>query len=469
MTETTSPEYPVLIIDDEENALESFEITLNSARFDNLILCSDSREVLGILKRQKIELILLDLTMPHISGEELLPLIIQNHPDIPVIIITGNIEIETAVRCMQEGAFDYMVKPVEEKRLVSGVKRGIERNRLQRENVTLRQQLLDGCLTHPDAFANIVTRSESMIAIFKYIEVIASSPEPILLTGETGVGKELIARAIHKISGRKGTFVPVNAAGVDDTVFSDTLFGHKKGAFTDAYQERRGLIEKAAGGTLFLDEIGDLSFASQVKLLRLLQEHEYLPLGSDIAQQTDAHIITATNRELDQMLAEEKFRKDLYYRLMIHHIHVPPLRQRKDDIPQLLSHFLEEAARTLGKKKPTPPKELYPLLANYSFPGNIRELRSMVFNAVSSHISAMLSMESFKKAIGFEKKKPLQVDSLPALQFPLPLPTLKEVEILLIREAIKMADGNQSIAAQMLGITRQTLIRKLKLMESPAL
>ncbi len=462
MIDTKSPVDPILIVDDEENALESFEITLNSARLDNLILCADSRQVIPLLEKQRVELILLDLNMPHIAGEELLPQIIQNWPDIPVIIITGAIEIETAVRCMQTGAFDYMVKPVEEKRLVSGVQRSLERSRLQRENVTLRQQLLDGCLHNPGAFADIITGSASMISIFKYSEVIANSPEPILLTGETGVGKELIARAIHQVSGRQGAFVPVNAAGVDDTVFSDTLFGHKRGAFTDAFQERRGLIEQAAQGTLFLDEIGDLSVASQVKLLRLLQEHEYFPLGSDIPRLTDAHIITATNQEIEKLLAEGSFRKDLYYRLNIHHIHVPPLRQRKDDIALLAAHFLEEAAKALGRKKPTPPRELFQLLAGYSFPGNIRELRSMIFNAVGSHVSGMLSLDSFKKAIGLNNKKGLGSAALLELHFPPHLPTLKEVESSLIREALKQAKGNQSLAAQTLGITRQTLNRKLK-------
>jgi len=406
----------------------------------------------------------LDLTMPHISGQELLPRIIQYYPDTPVIIITGNIEVETAVKCMQAGAFDYMVKPVEEKRLISGVKRGIERNRLQRENVTLRQQLLSGHLARPEIFADIISESPAMISIFKYVEVIAGSPEPVLLTGETGVGKELIARAIHRCSGRKGAFVPVNAAGVDDTIFSDTLFGHRKGAFTDAYSERSGLIEQAAAGTLFLDEIGDLSLPSQVKLLRLLQEHEYFPIGSDIARQTNAHIIAATNQELETLMKEGNFRKDLYYRLTIHTIHVPPLRERGEDLLPLISHFLEEAAKALGKRKPTPPNELFLLLSHYPFPGNVRELRSMVFNAVSSHGHGVLSMESFKKDIGFKKKKMLHRNKPLSLNFPQPLPTIKEVESLLIREALKLADGNQSIAAKMLGITRQTLNRKLKLM-----
>jgi DNA-binding NtrC family response regulator len=275
MTEYKYLEYPILIVDDEENALESFEITLNSCGIENIVLCKDSREVRTLLKSGKFEIILLDLTMPYITGEELLPLIVQDYPETPVIIITGDIEVDTAVRCMQIGAFDYMVKPVEEKRLISGIKRGVDRNQLYRENMNLKHQFLYGKLAHPEVFSNIITRNSTMISILKYIEVIANSPEPVFLTGETGVGKELFARAIYHVSQRKGNFVPVNVAGLDDTIFSDTLFGHLKGAFTDAHQSRRGLIEQAAGGTLFLDEIGDLSHSSQVKLLRLIQEHEY--------------------------------------------------------------------------------------------------------------------------------------------------------------------------------------------------
>ncbi len=470
MDELKFPNHPVLIVDDEENALQSFEITLSSAGINNIVLCQDSRKVTPMLASQKFEAILLDLTMPYISGEELLPLITLNYPEIPVIIVTGNMELNTAVKCMQEGAFDYMVKPVEEKRLISGVQRCIERSQLQRENLTLKKQLLAGELTHPEAFADIVTRNASMLSIFKYIEVIAASSEPVLLTGETGVGKELIARAIHKTSRRKGVFVPVNVAGLDDTIFSDTLFGHKKGAFTDAYQSRSGLIEQAAGGTLFLDEIGDLSPPSQVKLLRLLQEREYFPLGSDVSQHTDARIIAATNQDLGKRLEEGQFRRDLYYRLEVYHIHIPPLRQRRDDIVPLMAHFLEEAAEELGKKKPTPPKELFILLDNYPFPGNVRELRTMVINAVSCHTSGILSMESFKQSIE-HKRKSMSLESewgtaAPQehffLKYSQPLPTLQQAEDLLIKEAMKQARGNQSMAAQLLGISRQTLFRKLK-------
>jgi DNA-binding NtrC family response regulator len=473
MFEFKYPEFPVLIVDDEENALESFEITLNSCSIENIVLCQDSREVLQLLKSRKFELILLDLTMPHITGEELLPLIIRDFPEIPVIIITGDIEVETAVKCMRVGAFDYMVKPVEEKRLISGVKRAIDQNRLHRENKNLKQQFLYGKLANPDAFSGIVTRNATMLSIMKYIEVIADSPEPVLLTGETGVGKELMARAIYDVSRRRGNFVPVNVAGLDDTIFSDTLFGHLKGAFTDAYQARSGLIEQASGGTLFLDEIGDLNHSSQVKLLRLLQEHEYFPIGSDIPRYTDAHIIASTNRDLDKLLEGGQFRKDLYYRLDVHHVHIPPLREHRDDIALLVEHFLEEAGELYGKKKPTPPPELFVLLENYSFPGNVRELRGMVYNAVSAHTSGVFSMQSFKKALDKQKgnsdftevANPEEQGWYRSLD---PFPTLKQMESLLIREAMKQAKGNQTIAARLLGITRQTLNNKLK-SQSPVL
>lgn len=463
------PTNPVLIVDDDENALQSFELTLNSAGINNIRLCQDSCDVMSLLKSQKFDLILLDLTMPNITGEQLLSQIMQDYADIPVTIITGNSEIDTAVKCMQVGAFDYMVKPVEENRLVSGVKRSLELSALRRENQKMKTQFLYGELNQPEAFSSIVTRKSSMMSIFKYIEVIAPSPEPVLITGETGVGKELIARAVHDVSTRKGAFVSVNVAGLDDNIFSDTLFGHKKGAFTDASTSRSGLIEQAAGGTLFLDEIGDLSYASQIRLLRLLQEHEYYPLGSDVPKYTDAHIIAATNQNIDDFKESGNFRKDLYFRLCVHHIHIPSLRERKDDIPLLVDHFMEEAAHSLNKKKPSFSKELYNILMNYNFPGNIRELRSLIYDAVTSHESGMLSLKSFRGIINNKNRPHPEERGNPASDensyflFPSQnLPTMQEAEIILIQEALKRSNGNQSIAAQLLGITRQTLNRKLK-------
>ena len=468
MTESIYPQYPVMMVDDETQAITSFEMTLRSANMSNFIRCHDSRDVMPLLSSQEIEVMLLDLKMPHISGEELLPMITTEYPEIPVVVVTGSNDVETAVKCMQHGAFDYMLKPVEKNRLIGGVKRAVELRELQRENQMLKAQVLSDKLKKPEAFSKIITTSSAMRAIFRYVEAVAGSPRPVLITGETGVGKELIARAVHAISSRTGAFVPVNVAGLDDQVFADTLFGHKKGAFTDAREARTGLIERASGGTLFLDEIGDLSIPSQVKLLRLLQEGEFFPLGSDVAKRSDARIVVATNQDLDAQKVSGQFRKDLYYRLCDHQIHIPPLRQRREDLAVLVAHFLEKAAKTLHKKKPTPPEELTTLLSTYHFPGNIRELESMIFNAVSSHASGKLSMDTFKAHIVREQPRSNSDSSMPVptegtlVRFSDQLPTLKQIEQILVEEAMQRSNGNQSIAALSLGISRQALNKRLK-------
>ncbi len=467
MSQTIYPERPVMLVDDETQALTSFEATLRSAGINHFTACGDSREVMSLLARQEIEILLLDLWMPHVSGEELLRQIAVEYPDLPVVIVTGADDVETAVKCMRQGAFDYIVKPVEKSRLVSSVKRGIELRELHRENQLLKARILSDRLSRPEAFADIVTISPAMRSIFQYAEAVAVSPRPVLITGETGVGKELVARALHVLSGRKGGFVPVNVAGLDDHVFADTLFGHRKGAFTGAMESRAGLLEQAASGTLFLDEIGDLSAVSQVKLLRLLQDGEFLPLGSDAAKRSDARVLVATNQDLEAARDSGRFRKDLYYRLCGHHIHLPPLRDRREDLPPLLDHFLEKAAQSQGKKKPTPPDELIKLLAAYHFPGNVRELESMVFNAVSLHGSGKLSMDAFKKEI-FKTQPSLAGAGAHRTEtraeqplFPEPLPTLRQIENQLVDEALRRSGGNQSIAAAMLGITRQALNKRL--------
>jgi DNA-binding NtrC family response regulator len=467
MSETTHPPFPILLVDDEAQSLTSFEMALRSASLNHFIACNDSREVMSLLGRQDIELMLLDLWMPHVTGEELLRQITVDYPDLPVIVVTGADDVETAVKCMRTGAFDYIVKPVEKSRLVGSVKRGIELRELHRENQLLKARVLSDHLNRPEAFAEIITVSPAMRSIFQYIEAVAAGPRPVLITGETGVGKELVARAVHTLSGRKGKFVPVNVAGLDDHIFADTLFGHKRGAFTGAMEARPGMLEQASGGTLFLDEIGDLSAVSQVKLLRLLQDGEYLPLGSDIAKRSDARAVVATNQDLETARNSGKFRKDLYYRLCGHHVHLPPLRERREDLPVLLDHFLEESARSLGKKRPTPPDELLKLLAAYHFPGNVREFESMVYNAVSLHSAGKLSMDAFKTEI-FKRQPALAGDSQPAtpepegcVAFPQKLPTLRQIEDLLVEEALRRSGGNQSIAATMLGITRQALNKRV--------
>jgi len=464
MNESLYPSLPILMVDDENQALDSFETALLFASINNITRCQDSREVMPLLSRQEIELMLLDLSMPHISGEELLSLVTRDFPEVPVIIITGSNDVETAVACMKCGAFDYMVKPVEKSRLISGVRRAIEIRELQRENRLLKAHVLSDQLQHSEAFSEIVTNNGTMRSIFQYIEAISISPQPVLITGETGVGKELVAKAIHTLSNRKGNFVPVNVAGLDDNVFADTLFGHKKGAFTGADQSRSGLIEQAAGGTLFLDEIGDLSTTSQVKLLRLLQDGEFFPLGSDIAKHTDARVVVATNQNLQTLQESGKFRKDLYYRLRAHHIHIPPLRERYEDLPILVNHFLEKASKALGKQKLMPPEELFSVLATYPLPGNIRELESMIFDAVTSCKTERLSLESFRSYIGqSEPATKIEGQSVAASTLKEKMDTISQMtEKQMIIEALNKTNQNRTKAAELLGISRRTLQNKIK-------
>ena len=462
------PAHPILLVDDDADLQRSYAATFRHNGIDHLVQCTDSREVEGMLDRP-FQAVLLDLNMPHVTGRDLLPVIVQRQPDVPVVVITGVDDVETAVTCMKSGAYDYLVKPVDEETLLATTRRAAEMHDMRCENERLKESLLSPEVRDPAAFEAIVTGDARMQALFRYIEAVSTTPQPILVTGETGTGKELVASAIHCASGCEGKFVPVNIAGLDDNVFADTLFGHVKGAYTGATEPRKGMIEQAAGGTLFLDEIGDLNQTAQVKLLRLVQEREYLPLGSDIAKRTDARIVVATNRDLQAMRRSGDFREDLFFRLRAHHVRVPPLRERLDDLALLLDHFLSKAAKSLGRKKPTPPPELLTLVRTYGFPGNVRELEAMVYNAVSTHTGGILSMESFKELMGDDVELPLSGngdgdgngDGL-LLAGMASLPTIREMEDRLIVEAMQRTGGNQTMASQILGITRQTLNRRLK-------
>jgi DNA-binding NtrC family response regulator len=470
MPQLTPTQRTVLLVDDETHNLTTNRLCLEGAGIGEVMTLSDSREVLPLLASRPIAVVVLDLHMPSPSGAELLPRIISDYPQVPVILVTANDDIATVVECMKVGAFDYLVKPVEPSRLVSSVRKALEVCSLSSELQSLKQRLLSDSLDHPEAFAAIVTGNKKMRALFQYVEVIARTRAPIMITGETGTGKELLARAIHALSGCAGEFVPINVAGLDDNLFTDTLFGHKKGAFTGADQAREGLIAKAAAGTLFLDEIGDLNEASQIKLLRLLQEQEYYPVGSDVIRKSDARIILATNRDLQQMITAGSFRKDLYYRLFAHRIHIPPLRERPEDIPLLLDHLLDRAAQELGRKKPTPPAELATLLSLYDFPGNVREMEALIFDAVARHTSGILSMESFRTLIGDPRPVPPAVgerEGATTSGEPLTdlfghFPTINEVECYLIEQAMALAKGNQGMAARLLGMGRQTLNKRLQ-------
>ena len=462
----------MLLVDDDLAVLEGLEAVLQNSGINNIRRIENTSRVFPFSSKQEPEMIVLDLGMPGLSGEKILERLAQEHPEIPVVIITGRSDLQTAVACMRLGAKDYLVKPVESSLFVSTVKQTIETRELQQENFSLRDSLFSKELDSIAEFAHVVTRSPNMKAVFHYVEMVAPSNRPLLITGETGVGKEMIAECFHNLSNRGGAFVPVNVAGFDDTLFSDTLFGHTKGAFTGAQLERPGLIERAKGGTLFLDEIGDLELASQVKLLRLLQESEYYPLGSDRAKKTDTRFVFATNLDLVELQEMKRFRKDLYYRLRTHHVEIPPLRERLNDLPLLLDSFLNEAALALNKKKPTIPKELLNLLATYHFPGNIRELQNLVFDSVAQHRSGVLSTKNFLRVLRNDNrsgnKKGGLVNSAPesnesglTIDPAKPFPTLEESAKFLIHEALEKVAHNKSMAAQMLGLSRRSFQRQL--------
>ncbi|MEO5363987.1 MAG: sigma-54 dependent transcriptional regulator [Magnetococcus sp. DMHC-8] len=460
----------VLLVDDEQGVLLGASLLLRRAGIEPVSTLQDGREVMPFLEHHPVAMVVLDLFMPYLSGFELLGEIKRRYPDMPVVILTAVQDVKTAVDCMKEGALDYLVKPVEKERLLTTVQHTLELQSLRRQVNMLKGYLLNDTLKRHDAFAGIVTNSTKMRAIFQYMEAVSTTREPVLITGETGVGKESIAAAMHLLSGRTGEFVPVNVAGLDDMVFSDTLFGHRKGAFTGADQNREGQIARAQGGTLFLDEIGDLSETSQVKLLRLLQDKKYHALGADISKHADIYVVAATNRPLKERIVNGHFRQDLYYRLAGHQVHLPPLRERRDDIPLLVSHFLQEAAQSVGKEPPTPPPELFNLLATYRFPGNIRELRAMVFNAVALHRRGVLSLRSFREHMQISQGED---DSASVMQAPVTTgitlswpnavrpPTIREAEEFLLQNALKTGQGNQGLAASILGITRQALNQRL--------
>jgi len=450
------PQKPVLLVDDEEHFLLSAELTLSSNGIKNIETCKDSNKVMDLLRKNDYSLIVLDINMPHLSGLDLLPAIVSKHPEIPAIVITAVNDVESAVFCMKEGAFDYVVKPVDDTRLVTSIKRVLEITEMRSENEMLKQSLLKKNIENPEIFKDIITHSSSIESIFRYIEAIAKTTLPVLINGETGTGKELFANAIHNASGRKGELVTVNVAGVDDNLFADTLFGHKKGAFTGAETDRKGLIEKADGGTLFLDEIGDLSIESQVKLLRLLQDGSYYPLGSDLAKLSNARVIVATNRNIKSMQANNSFRQDLYYRLKSHQIIIPPLRERKIDIPYLIDHFISKAVAQLNKKKPNVPKELYTLLSNYPFPGNIRELENIMERAVALADGSIIELRHLPmdlQQVKFVRLKRQQAQRLV---------TLEENEKEYIMWVLDQVSDNKTKAAEILGIDRVSLWRKLK-------
>lgn len=460
------PAFPILLIDDDPAWLSAFQLMLmRIAGVNHTIVCQDSRQGLDIIAKENVGLVLLDLGMPSMTGDEVLKHIKNTHPDVQVIVITGMDEVEEAVRCMRSGAFDYYVKSWDEERLTKGIVHAIRLVELERQSRRANSALLDHHLLHPEAFTHIITSSQTMQDIFLYIEATSRSPFPVLVTGESGVGKELVARAVHNAGAYTGQFVSVNMASLEDSMLEDTLFGHAKGAFTNAQAARKGLAEEAENGTLFLDEIGEISPGTQAKLLRFLQEGEFYPLGSDKKKRVRARIVLATNQNLVERMKEGRFRTDLYYRIKTHHIHVPPLRERKEDISLLIKYFIEQAARHFSLKTPEISGELVLRLTEYSYPGNIRELQAMITHAVMRS-KKNLSMEDFSDipALSPEQEQVNHVE-LSLLDIFLrmeQMPNFNDVKKIMTTAALTKSGGNQTAAARMLGISQPALSMRMR-------
>lgn len=442
----------VLIVADDSDTHARARAALREEGIGAIASLRTGEEVSDYLSENPCDLVMLDLGPQTNVGVKLIGDITINHPEIAVIAVSDANEAAMAVSCIHRGAYDYLVKPLIPQQVASIARRALGQHRLRRAPMS-------GKTSATDSFADIITQDPAMAQVFACLRSVAHSGQAVLVTGETGTGKDLVARALHDLSGRSGAFVPVNTAGMDDTMFSDALFGHRRGAFTGATDLRPGLVLRASSGTLFLDEIGELSLVSQVKLLRLLQDGDYYPLGSDLPKKSTARIVAATSANLHRLQAEGRFRKDLYYRLRAHLVELPPLRARTTDAPLLLRHFVTRATAELGRSGITIGDGLLSILASYAFPGNVRELRSLAYDAVCRTADGeALSMIPFLAAIAQAEAKPVEAQTS---LFPAVLPTVTQIQDLLVAEALRRSAGNQAQAAAMLGLTRQALNKRL--------
>jgi DNA-binding NtrC family response regulator len=448
-----APRPGILIVDDESVPRLYLAGALRAAGYEAVTACASLTEARTALQRGTFAALFLDLGLPDGDGETFLAELSASHPELPVIVITGSDDAATAVRCMRAHAIDYLVKPIDLDVLLAALRRTLTAHELGMQSRQYGRMAITSGPAHPEAFTGMLTADPDVHRLMLYAEIVAPGSQAVLITGETGTGKELMAKAVHRLSGRRGPFVAVNVAGLDDTMFSDTLFGHRRGAFTGAAGDRPGLVHQAENGTLFLDEIGELAETAQVKLLRLLQENEYYPLGSDQPRRSTARVVAATHRDPERHVADGRLRRDLYYRLHAHHIHLPPLRERRGDIPLLLHHFATAAADDLNL--PVPPIESAVVRAAQAnpWPGNVRELAAVVHDAVGRGRGLSLEPARFG---------PPARDERPALVFPDPLPTVDEVREQLIAEALRRTHGDLVAASQLLGMSRWGLSKHLR-------
>jgi nitrogen regulation protein NR(I) len=447
----------LLVVDDESKMRRVLQLFFEDTGYA-VAQAENGEEALREIDSSRPDLVLCDMRMPRMNGMELLRQIKLKTPELPVIIMTAYGEVKTAVEAMKLGAESYLTKPLDMEELRILVNRAIEKSSLIRENLQLRAEL-DSRFD----ISNFVGQSENMQQVFRLIDQVAQTNTTVLVTGESGTGKELVARAIHSKSPRRQkAFVVVNCAALSEHLLESELFGHVKGAFTGAHSDRQGRFELADGGTLFLDELALMSIPLQGKLLRVLQEKEFEPVGGARTIKVDVRIIGATNKHLERLLEEKLFREDLYYRLNVVEIHLPPLRDRKEDIPLLMDHCVGNLNRELGKTIKGVSDETLKLLMEYDWPGNVRELENLLERAMVLGKSDMLDVENFPVQIRRQREQPdPQKNLLNQLKLPESglslIETVEEMEKRLIQEALERTSGNKTKAAELLGVTRKIM------------
>jgi len=442
------PKHNILVVDDEKNILKVVSLTLKENHYE-VDTARSSEEAIEKFTQNTFDLVITDLKLPGKTGIDLLSYIKAREPDVPVIMITAFGTIETAIHAMKKGAFNYLTKPVNPDELLTVIREALEKLELRKENVSLRSVLKQ---TH--MFSNIIGKSSAMQEIFDTIRTVSKTQANILITGESGTGKELAARAVHYASNRADKpFVTIDCASIPPEIMESELFGHERGSFTGAHERKTGLLELAHNGTVFLDEIGELDMALQKKLLRFIQEREILRVGGMARIKLDVRIIAATNKELELEVREKRFREDLYYRLNVVGVTMPPLRERKDDIPLLAAHFIEKLNKIEGKLIRGFEDNVMDVFMKYDWPGNIRELENVVEMSyvLCPNISINLKYlpARLQQAAGDGRET---FDEL----------NLIETEKRLIIKALNATSWNQSRAAELLGITRKQLRTKMQ-------
>ena len=457
----------ILIVEDEPKMLRLLELNLTEEGYTTHT-ASDAETGLNTLRQEKIDLVVTDLRLPGMDGLEFLQAVKRVDARIPVIVMTAYGTVETAVEAMKAGASDYVLKPfsLEEMKLI--VRKELDVHSLREENRSLRE-----ALGRRYEFKNIVARSPKMQEVLATVERVAPTNSTILLGGESGVGKDMIARALHQHSHRvSGPFVKINCTAIPENLLESELFGYEKGAFTGAVSSKPGKFELADKGTIFLDEIGDVPGTTQVKLLRVLQDREFERLGGTKTLKVDVRVVAATNQDLRAALEQGTFREDLYYRLNVVPINLPPLRERKADVPYLVDHFIERFVRESGKpiKGITPAAQK--MLMEFHWPGNVRELENIIERAVSLSAGAMLDVADIRLDLSPSRPGGADIASFTmspggTTAFPPPGVTLEQFEDEMIKEALRRAGGNKSQAARLLGLSRNALRYRLAKMGLP--